>query len=64
MLVLNMLFQVVTVSSPVYTSLYSVAAHQFSSKLTCRYAGAAQVMTRLTLGEPPRGRHRGLIFVS
>jgi hypothetical protein len=36
----------------------------FGSKLIRRYRGAAQVMARLTLGEPPRGRHGGFVFVS
>jgi hypothetical protein len=36
----------------------------FGSKLTCRYRGAAQVVARLTLGEPPRRRHGGFVFVS
>src|SRR5580692_12976054 len=36
----------------------------FGSKLTCRHRGAAQVMARLTSGEPPRGRHGGFVFIS
>ena len=36
----------------------------FASELTCRYRAAAQVVARLTLGEPSRGRHGGFVFVS